>query len=116
MAGKGRQRPTAVTGGDMPPAPLGQALEQWLDRSGLRPQLELAELVESWPEVVGPQIAAVTRALGVSEDATLLVRVSSHAWATELGLMTPGILARLNGSRKGRARRIRWMVGPLDRP
>jgi len=102
--------------GDTAPAPLGQALEQWLDRSGLRPRLELAEMIDAWPEVVGPQIAAVTRALGVTDDATLLVRVSSPAWATELGLMTPRILARLNGSRSGRANRIRWMVGPLDQP
>jgi len=45
-----------------------------------------------------------------------MVRVASGAWATELGLMTPRILARLNGSRKGRVQHIRWMVGPLDRP
>lgn len=98
------------------PEPLGQALTQWLDRTGLGRRVDLAAAVEDWAERVGPQIAAVTRAEAVTGDGTLLVRVVSHAWATELGLMAPGILARVNGSRKGRILHIRWLVGPLDRP
>ena len=96
--------------------PLGQALDACIARSGMTKRLDLAAAVESWPELVGPQIAAVTRAVAVTPDGTLLVRVASHAWATELGLMAPRILTRVNGSRKGRVRQIRWMVGPLDRP
>jgi predicted nucleic acid-binding Zn ribbon protein len=98
------------------PTPLGEALEAWIARSGLRKRLDLAEVVGAWPELVGPQIAAVTRALAVTPDGTLLVRVASNAWATELGLMTPRILARVNGSRQGRVEHVRWLVGPLDRP
>jgi predicted nucleic acid-binding Zn ribbon protein len=97
------------------PTPLGDALEAWIARSGLAKRLDLANVVEQWPELVGPQIAAVTRALAVSPDGTLLVRVASNAWATELGLMTPRILARVNGSKKGRVEQVRWLVGPLDR-
>lgn len=99
-----------------PLTPFADALEQWLASSGLRKRFDLAAAVDEWPELVGPQIAAVTRALSVTPDGTLIVRVASGAWATELGLMTPRILARLNGSRKGRVQHIRWMVGPLDRP
>lgn len=102
--------------GPKPPAPIADALSGYLSRSGMLKRLDLARAVEAWPEVVGPQIAAVTRALAVTQDGTLTVRVGTHAWATELGLMTPRILARLNGSRKGRVQHIRWMVGPLDRP
>jgi hypothetical protein len=46
----------------------------------------------------------------------LMVRVTTHSWATELGLMAPRILARLNGSKRGRVLHIRWLVGPLDQP
>ena len=79
-------------------------------------RLDLASAVAEWPAVVGPQIAAVTRATAVTPDGVLMVRVATHAWATELGLMTPRILARLNGSRQGRVRQIRWHVGSIDGP
>lgn len=98
------------------PMALGEALGGYLTRSGLARRLEQATVVEAWAELVGPQIAAVTRALSVTPDGTLMVRVATHAWATELGLMTPRILARVNGSRKSRVLHVRWMVGPLDQP
>ena len=97
------------------PTPLGEALTAWITRHGMRKRFDLAQVVEAWPELVGPQIAAVTRALAVTPDGVLLVRVATNAWATELGLMTPRILARVNGSRKGRVEQVRWLVGPLAR-
>lgn len=114
MARARRYDPAGVAQGR--PSPLGDAIASWLDQSGLRRRLDLAAAVDDWPELVGPQIAAVTRALGVSADGTLLVRVATPGWATELGLMTPRILARVNGSRAGRVLQVRWLVGPLDQP
>ena len=98
------------------PTPLAEALDAWLTKTGLVKRIDLASAVEGWAESVGPQIAAVTEALSVTADGTLMVRVTTHAWATELGLMTPRILTRVNGSHKGRVQQIRWVVGPLDRP
>lgn len=98
------------------PAPLKEALDAWIARSGMVKRLDLAAAVEAWPDAVGPQVAAVTRALSVTPDGTLMVRVATHAWATELGMMAPRILARINGSRRGRVLHIRWLVGPLDQP
>ena len=99
-----------------PPAPIRAALEAWITRHGMAKRFDLATAVEDWPEAVGPQIAAVTRALAVTPDGTMTVRVATHAWATELSLMAPRILTRLNGSRRGRVQHIRWSVGPLDQP
>ncbi len=90
---------------------LGQALESWLDRQGLDRRFDLVEAVERWPEVVGPQIAAVTRAETVNADGTLWVRVTSSAWANELSLMAPRILATLNQGRRGQIKEIRWLTG-----
>ncbi|MEP6591822.1 MAG: DUF721 domain-containing protein [Gemmatimonadota bacterium] len=98
------------------PIPFAEALESWIKRVGYAGRLDLAAVVDRWPEAVGPQIAAVTRALSVTPDGTLMVRVATNAWATELGLMTPRILTRVNGTRKGRVKHVRWMVGPLDQP
>jgi predicted nucleic acid-binding Zn ribbon protein len=95
---------------------LGDALTAWLGRSGMRKRLDLARVVEAWPEFVGPQIAAVTRAMAVTPDGVLMVRVATPGWATELGLMTPRILTRVNGNNSGRVKQVRWLVGPLDGP
>lgn len=117
MTSSGRRRKRAL---DQPdgtrPTPLATALEAWIAQSGLARRLQMAEVVSGWSELVGPQIAAVTRALSVTPDGTLMVRVASHTWATELGLMTPRILTRVNGSRAERVYHIRWLVGPLDGP
>jgi predicted nucleic acid-binding Zn ribbon protein len=92
------------------------ALAEWARSAGLAQRLDLARVVTEWPTLVGPQIAAVTRADSVTADGVLRVRVVSSAWATELSLMTPRILARLNAGRAGRIREIRWLTGPLDQP
>lgn len=112
MARRQRPYPEGVT--PAAPMPIAAVVEEWIGRSGLRKRLELAEVVDRWPTLVGPQINAVTEAVAVTPEGTLLVRVTTAAWATELGLMAPSILTRINGSRKGRVKGIRWLVGPLD--
>jgi predicted nucleic acid-binding Zn ribbon protein len=90
-------------------------LEEYLVTSGLSKGVERAEVVQRWPDLVGPQIAAVTQAESVSPDGVLRIRVATAPWATELSLMTPRILARINAGREGRITSIRWIAGPLDR-
>lgn len=99
-----------------PPTTLAKALEEYLGASGLGRGVERADVVHRWPELVGPQIAAVTQAESVSADGVLRVRVATAPWASELSLMTPRILARVNAGRQGRINHIRWIAGPLDRP
>ncbi len=98
-----------------PPSSLADALASYLRQSGFSKRLQQAEVVEAWPELVGPQIAAVTAPESVTPDGVLRVRVATAAWANELGLMTPRILARINAGRTGRVKEIRWMPGGLDR-
>jgi predicted nucleic acid-binding Zn ribbon protein len=93
------------------PQPLGQALDAWLAKSGLAKRLDVSQVVDRWAEVVGPQVAAVTRAEAVNADGTLWVRVATSAWANELSLMTPRILSRLNQDRRGHIKEIRWLTG-----
>lgn len=93
------------------PVPVGEALSRWLEAKGLRRRVDLAAAVDDWPAAVGPQIAAVTRAEAVNADGVLWVRVSTSAWANELSLMAPRILARVNHGRTGQIREIRWLVG-----
>ncbi|HXI20823.1 MAG TPA: DUF721 domain-containing protein, partial [Gemmatimonadales bacterium] len=75
-----------------------------------------AGVLEEWPLLVGPQIARVTRAEAVSTEGQLRVRVATAAWAAELQLMTPQILARVNAGRQGRITGIRWLAGGTAPP
>ena len=98
------------------PTPLGEALDEYLRTAGLKKRLQQAAILEEWAVLVGPQIAAVTAPQFVTADGVMRVHVATAPWATELGLMTPRILARLNQGRLGRVKEIRWVPGPLDRP
>lgn len=98
------------------PTPLGEALDTYLQGAGLKKRLQQAAILEEWAALVGPQIAAVTAPQFITADGIMRVHVASAPWATELGLMTPRILARLNQGRSGRVKEIRWVPGPLDRP
>ena len=97
------------------PTSLSDALTSYLKTSGFAKRLQQAGIIEAWSELVGPQIAAVTAPESVTADGVLRVRVATAAWANELSLMTPRILARLNAGRSGRVKEIRWVPGPLDR-
>jgi len=91
--------------------PLGEVLASYLKRSGLNKRLQQTDVIERWAELVGPQIAAVSQPESVTADGVLRVRVATAPWATELSLMTPRILARVNADREGRIKEIRWISG-----
>lgn len=91
-------------------AGIGEALEEYLKRTGLKRRIDQAGVVDEWARLVGPQIARVTVAEGVSEDGVLFVRVATAAWMQELQLQSPMILKKLaQGGR--RLKRIVWRVG-----
>ena len=93
------------------PQPLGELMGRFLDRSGLTPKLEAAAAALDWPALVGPQIAAVTEALRVSEG-TLFVAVASSAWMNELNMMRAELMRRINaGRREGRIRALVFVMG-----
>ena len=51
--------------------------------------------VSQWPEIVGPEIADVARAVKFSEG-TLFVAVPDPSWRQELGFRREEILARIH--------------------
>jgi predicted nucleic acid-binding Zn ribbon protein len=74
---------------------VGELLEGFLDRRGMRGQVERASILEEWPDRVGQRIAEVTRPRSLA-DATLFVEVRSSAWLMELNMMKGTILKHLN--------------------
>ena len=94
------------------PQPLGDLLTGFLDRSGLAPRLQAAAVIPEWAERVGPQIAAVTEPIRVS-DGTLIVAVCNSAWMMELNLMKGELMKRVNaGKKQGRIRQIVFVIAP----
>src|SRR6185436_20812373 len=83
-------------------APVGETVDRVLAKNGLAKRVAQAAVIEEWPELVGIQIAKVTQAESVTADGVLWVRVATAAWANELSMMAPRILARVNADRKGR--------------
>lgn len=101
--------------GKRSPTPLAEALTGFLKKAGIAKRVQQAGILEEWSELVGPQIAAVTKPESITPDGVLRVRVATAPWASELSLMTPRIVARLNAGRTGRVKEIRWVAGSLDR-
>jgi predicted nucleic acid-binding Zn ribbon protein len=93
------------------PQQISSAISQFLDESGLRQRVEQASVVPEWPQLVGPQISAVTEPLSVTADGVLFVAVRTHAWMSELSLLEPELLTTLN-RRKDRppVKKIRWQL------
>ncbi len=96
------------------PTPLAEALQAWIRKKGLVKRMGQAVVVEEWAALVGPQIAKIAVPESVSPDGVLRVKVATAPWATELQMMTPRIIGRLNTGRPARPiTSIRWIVGPL---
>ncbi len=94
------------------PTPLGAALAAFLAANpGIANRLGTAHVVDAWPDLVGPQIAAVSRALRVTTDGTLVIEVTTNAWITELSLMERDLLSRVATAPGGEGvRRLHWVL------
>jgi predicted nucleic acid-binding Zn ribbon protein len=84
------------------------------DKRGGDPQRigdALSAFIGLWGELVGPEIAAVTRAISIGEDGTLFAVARTSSWMNELTMMESELLTTINrvtGSKP--IRRIRWSI------
>lgn len=101
MTGKGKRRPAA----------LGDVMKEVLKSSTVGERIKQAHVIPDWRSLVGAQIAEVTEPLSVSRQGVLFVAVKTNAWMTELSLLEPQLLKRLN-EKSGRLaiRKIRWQI------
>jgi predicted nucleic acid-binding Zn ribbon protein len=97
------------------PRKLSDVMSDVLSKSGIADRVAQANVIPEWRSLVGPQIANVTQPLSVTPQGTLFVAVTTNAWMTELSLMEPDLLLRLN-QRTGRLsiRKIRWQIQRLE--
>ena len=84
---------------------VGPVLDQVLQGLKLEARFAAAEATDRWVEVVGPEVRARTRCVGV-RGTELLVEVQGAVWMGHLAVLRQGIVDEING-RLPAERRIR---------
>ena len=92
-----RRTPRGAGRGKAEPMPLGEALEGVIQDRGWTTEVNVHLLLGRWAELVGPAVAEHS-APEAYRDRVLVVRTTSTAWASQLRLMAPRLVARMNDS------------------
>jgi predicted nucleic acid-binding Zn ribbon protein len=77
------------------PAPLGATLKRWLGEASIGADLTKATVLGRWVQIVGPEIADHCEPVTLV-DGELVLRAESTAWATQLRMLAPQIVAKIN--------------------
>jgi predicted nucleic acid-binding Zn ribbon protein len=77
------------------PQPLNAAISGLIEEQGWRLQAKAGAMFGRWDQIVGPELAAHTRPDGFA-DGELTITVDSTAWATQVRLLAPALVRRLN--------------------
>lgn len=98
--GATRRRPPGAgwsgpSGDERDPLPLGSAVDRLVGEHGWSQELAVHGAVARWEQVVGPEVAAHVRPERYS-TCELTVRADSTAWATQVRLLAPNLVRRLN--------------------
>ena len=90
-----RQPRSSSAADDRDPQPLGASVDRLVTERGWAANAAVGGVVARWPVVVGPELAdhCVPERYA---DTVLTVRAESTAWATQLRLLAPMLVARLN--------------------
>lgn len=88
-------RREAPRDGRAEPTALGEALEDVIADRGWGTEVNVHLLLGRWAELVGPAVAEHSTPEAF-RDGVVVVRTTSTNWATQLRLMAPRLLARMN--------------------
>lgn len=80
-------------GGD--PVAVGAALQRLLAERGWQAALAASGVLARWEEIAGPDVAAHCRPVSLQGD-TLVLAAESTAWATQIRLLAPTVLAKVS--------------------
>ena len=89
------------------PQPLASAIGGLLDTEGWQQRAAMGSVFGRWAEIVGTDLAAHTRPDSFA-DGELAVTADSTAWATQVRLLAPMLVKRLNAELgDGSVRRVK---------
>lgn len=99
MGGDFRRRTVPKSSGahpdDRDPQLLDSAMKRMISQHGWELDLRVQAVFGRWAELVGDEVASHCTPESLAET-RLIVRTDSTAWATQLKLLTPTIVKRLN--------------------
>ncbi|MFC0601696.1 DUF721 domain-containing protein [Streptomyces palmae] len=99
------------------PLPLGAAINRLITERGWETPAAVGGVMGRWPQLVGPEVAQHCAPQRYDEDARVLtVRCDSTAWATQLRLLAPQLVARLNQDLGQGTVRLIKVLGPGGPP
>lgn len=77
------------------PRPVGESVERLAGRLGAPPVAALKMVFGQWREAVGEAVADHAEPVSLT-DGVLVVSVDQPGWATQLKLLAPELITRLN--------------------
>lgn len=99
--------------GGRDPVLLGAAMQRLMAERGWERPVSVGGVMGRWPEVVGADVAQHCAPVTYDEAARVLtVRCDATAWATQLRLLAPQVVARLNQDVGAGAVKAIKVVGP----
>lgn len=97
------------------PLPLGAAINRLITERGWETPAAVGGVMGRWPQIVGEDLANHCVPLRYDEDPderVLTVQCDSTAWATQLRLLAPQLVARLNADLGHGTVRMIKVLGP----
>ncbi|MFJ2090517.1 DUF721 domain-containing protein [Streptomyces sp. NPDC087901] len=97
------------------PLPLGAAINRLITERGWETPAAVGGVMGRWPQIVGDDLANHCVPLRYDEDPderVLTVQCDSTAWATQLRLLAPQLVARLNADLGHGTVRLIKVLGP----
>jgi predicted nucleic acid-binding Zn ribbon protein len=110
----GRPRDAKVSGAhpdDRDPQLLGSQLDRLVSDRGWELELRVRGVFARWPELVGAEVGAHSTPESFAEG-KLVVRTDSTAWATQMKLLAPDVVRRLNEVLGDETVRVIDVAGP----
>lgn len=85
------EKPTRSSG----PQPLGDVFSKFIAQRGWKEPVAVGSVLADWESIVGRQIAENAK-VETFENARLVLRTTSTAWATQLKLLTPQLMHKFD--------------------
>lgn len=80
---------------DRDPQTLDSTLGRFVTERGWQTELQVSGVLGRWPSIVGPEVADHVSPESYAEG-RLVVRTDSTAWATQVKLLAPELVRRMN--------------------
>lgn len=77
------------------PTPVGEVMKRFVAEQGWEKSLSVHQVFTRWPQLVGPEVAQHTEPVSFF-DGQVTVQADSTAWATQMRLLAPNVVAKLN--------------------